>query len=168
MEGESFGKARSNANSRPPLERLFVFVEWLHTDPCPPSCSQSMVSLPPPWTPDDLFKVVQQHWFSLDLDKDTQSCVDLARHLRERKQDKGEVSRIPLCNVICCPADFCFSPPPQSPKQGYLALLDGMTRLFETSIFSTEKSNGKFDQERSDLRRLRDAVYNTGAQTMAQ
>jgi len=53
---------------------------------------EAMVSIAPPWSLQDCFKLLRQHWWSLDLDQDAQVTVDLLVHVHDRKkQGKGKV-----------------------------------------------------------------------------
>jgi rRNA-processing protein FCF1 len=70
---------------------LSFFIEASFVDNFGEKEWRSMVVVPPPWTTmADLFKLMKQHWFSLDLDQKVQSIMELVQHVHERLHDTNQ------------------------------------------------------------------------------
>ena len=95
----------------------------------------SMVAVSPPWSMKDVFKLIKQHWFALDLDHEVQSTVDWVQHVHER-HDRGETV----------------------PKQTFLMFFEKWVSLFD---LLASKSASTCEGERAEMSKVYQKVYQT-------
>lgn len=106
---------------------------------------RSMVAIPPPWSPSDVYELVSHHWFSLDLGRDAQSSIDLIKHVHERMEGRGERDRQEKDGDVL-------------PKQTFLMLLDRATDLVHKQLGAKAASTA-LDESKEIMTRLRRQVY---------
>ena len=105
-----------------------------------------MVAVPPPWTLEDLFKLMKQHWFSLDLDREVQEIMDLVEHVHGKlKKQQGQQKEGAAPNAVV----------EVVPKQTFLMFFEKSERLF--ALLSP--SSAELGQQKLQLNQMRQQVY---------
>jgi len=134
------------------LAALERFIEATFVDNYGPKEWQQMVDVPPRdvpprWQPQDIFKLLKQHWFSLGLGREVQEIVTLVEHVHERHTSSSSSSSSDNGAGV--------------PKQTFLMLFDKAERLLAQL---TAASPSPSPSPLPSLEALRDELARGGAQ----